>query len=329
MGFVSWWNAHGAGEGRRDWVFAGFLVFAAGMFAVTGTHRLRLSRALARTSACLAQADVACAGKGVEDARAIEADHPRVRLADAGLQVLLRQPGRALAVVAAIEKDGDTLPPEARGDLLLVRGDIAATQGAPVTARGHYEAARLLVKNPELVEARLRRIDGLASSNDAYFQSVLSACEALADAAENGETETVSLGVREQGPRVARITDADIRSKLSLALSATQRAVQEVDQRRRRAGTASPSRMWARPVEPTRDESPWAQKNPELASRMYDQAWDRYKQARDRYNAQKDAQDQREMSQRSSSDRVVNESLTSARRLLAEASDAFARRKTP
>jgi hypothetical protein len=135
----------GTADGWHAWVFRGFVVFAVVMGGRTAIQHARLDRALGRAAMCLAQADAACAGRAVEDASAIDADHPRVRLASAGLHLLLGEVDEAkggLANFTAGEMSKN-LTTAARGDILLLQGDIEVAAGALSPAKDHYAAARV------------------------------------------------------------------------------------------------------------------------------------------------------------------------------------------
>jgi hypothetical protein len=333
MEITGWLNTGGdADEPRRDWVFLGFVAFAAAAFAYTGVQRVRLDRALGRTAVCLAEEETACAEKGVVELSGIAPKDPRVRVARADLEVLTGDPAPATALIKDMDAHGDELLADVRGDLLLLKGDLAWKQGAWARARGLYEAARGLVKKPELVDDRVGRLDGRADGNARAFTRLLDSCKELLGSAGAGQTEVVALHLEVLRPQVALLSDADplVKQSISAALDAIQRGAGAASAAgtRSRAGYQGP--IVTKPTEPTCDrDAPFYRKRPDIAQRLCDERSAEYDRRFKAWLAWRDADERKRNEEDRQVGRIENENLDTARRLLDEAAERYEKHGAP
>lgn len=309
----------GTANGPQDRVFQGFVAFAVIVGGYTGLRHARLDGALRRASTCLAQEDAAGAGRAVEDARAIDADNPRVRLAALDLNLLLGEVDAAQGGLAAFTT-GDMsgkLTAAAHGDVLLLQGDLAAAAGDLETAKKHYAGARLLVDREEVVVARLERL-GRREQRTAEERAALFAdFNRLLEAAEARNVEVVPLRARDLSQRIMKVSNLDARTKLFLAVSAAERAARAGSQ----VGMFSiPSGALVSPrlTAPVRDESP---ARTALAERVYQRKLAEYQQAVAAGDERRDSVESARRERAAAASRIAAQNLDEARALIAEARD--------
>jgi hypothetical protein len=309
----------GAAGGWHDWVFRGFLAFAVIMGGSTALQRARFDRALGRASVCLAQADAGCAGRAVEDARALDADHPRVRLAGLGLHVLLSEVDEARAGLARF-KAGElpkNLTPAARGDELLLEGDLAAAAGSFGAAKDHYAAARLLVANQDLVVVRLDRLaqreKRTADDRAALFADI----NHLIEAAGARAAEVTSLRIRDLSQRISKLGNVDARMKLFLAVAAADRAA-SINGRSGYAPSLPEASRAGLPFPPVRVD---VGQRTAAAERVYQQRLADYQLAVDAYEARRAAAETVRQDRAAAASRETAKVIEEARSLVAEAQD--------
>ena len=309
----------GATDGWHHWVFRGFVAFAVIMGGSTALQRARLDRALGRASMCLAQADAGCAGRAVEDARAVDADHPRVRLAGLGLQVLLSEVGEARAGLARFraEEIAKNLTRAARGDELLLQGDLEAAAGALGAAKDHYTAARLLVANQDLVVVRLDRLAQRERRIADERAALIADVNHLLEAAQAGAAEVTSLRIRDLSQRISKLSNVDARMKLFLAVAAADRAASTHGQ-----GGVLPSlpdtSRWAQPAPPVRVE---VGERTAATERIYQRKLVDYQLAVDAYEARRVAVETARQERAAVASRRAAQIVAEARSLVAEAQD--------
>lgn len=309
----------GAADGWQDWVFRGFVAFAVILGGGVALQRTRLDRALGRASMCLAQADAGCAGRAVEDARAVDADHPRVLLAGLGLHVLLSEVDEARAGLARF-RAGETsqnLTAAGRGDELLLQGDLAAAAGAFSAAKDHYAAARLLVTNQDLVVMRLDRLaqreKRIADERAALFADV----NHLIEAAETSTAEVTSLRIRDLSQRISKLANVDARMKLFLAVAAADRAASTNGRGRLLPSLPDASRS-AAPFPPVRVE---VGERTAAAERSYQRRLAEYQLAVEAYDARRSAAETAREDRAAAAARMSAPIIAEARALVAEAED--------
>jgi hypothetical protein len=309
----------GTADGWHDWVFRGFVAFAVVMGGGVALQRTRLDRALGRASMCLAQADAGCAGRAVEDARAIDADHPRVRLAGAGLHSLLGEVDEARAGLANFTAGemSKNLTPAARGDVLLLQGDLEAAAGALGTAKDHYAAARLLVDNQDLVVVRLDRLAQREQRTADERAALFADFNHLFEVAEAGNAEAVPLRARDLSQRVSKLSNRDAGTKLILAVAAAERAARANGQGGFLPALAGASRS-ARPAPPVRVE---VGERTAAAERVYQRRLADYQLAVDAYDERRAAVETARQDRAAAASRTSAQNLAEARSLVAEAKD--------
>jgi len=239
----------------RDWVFVAFVALALAVAGFTGVQRTRYGRAMATLAVCAANADTPCAGRALEEARAIDRDNVRTRIGQAQLRVLLGDPGaaeQALVEVFATESfpvvrkvgtqplqiDADriaALDPAVRSELLLVDGDIAAAQAQPDRARSRWTEAALLVDDSLVRPRRERLAHDVAESGartSAMLRQLRDDFESFFLASESGQLESAQLGARDLRERLKGLSSETARQKLGLAIDASQRAAVVARQRK-------------------------------------------------------------------------------------------------
>jgi hypothetical protein len=213
----------------------------------------RLDRALAELRTCLAKADKPCANAELETARELRrADHS-VALGEAGVRIVLGELDRAEALASDVERrerSGElTLDAPSRGDLLLVRGDIAAARNNRSQARAIYASAELLVTDRRLVSIRMQRLDALDKADATRATTELDAMEAdfaeLFDAAGTGKREVTGLTAAKASDWLGRVTHEEARRQLALAIDAAWKACTAAESRQR-------DEPWSVPRDPPR-----------------------------------------------------------------------------
>lgn len=304
-------------DGRQDWVFRAFVAFALVMGGLTALHRVRLDRALRRASTCLSQADAAGAGAAVEEARALEADHPRVRLVGMDLHVLLGEIDAAQIELASFEvgETSKNLAPAARGDLLLLQGDLDVAAGTFGPAKAHYSAAQLLVKDQRVVVTRLDRLAQREQRIVDERAALFSDFNHLFEEAQVSNADAVRLRGKDLSQRARNLTNVDARTKLFLAISAAERAAWAGSQAgvfTARAGFgASP-----RPPPPVRDDTV---ERTAAAERLYQRKLTAYQQALEVDDARLAALETARIERVAVASKTSTQNLTEARALVAEA----------
>ncbi len=309
----------GAADGWQGWVFRGFVAFAVIMAGGVALQRTRLDRALGRASMCLAQADAGCAGRAVEDARAIDADHPRVHLAGLGVHVLLGEVDEAQAGLARF-RAGETsknLTAVGRGDELLLQGDLAAAAGAFGAAKDHYAAARLLVANQDLVAVRLDRLAPREKRNADERAALFADVNHLIEAAEASSAEVTSLRIRDLSQRISKLPNIDARMKLFLAVAAADRAASTNSRGGLLPSWSDPSRSVA-PVPPVRVE---VGERTAAAERAYQRRLAEYQLAVEAYDARRVAAETARQDRAAAAARMSAPIIAEARAFVAEAQD--------
>jgi hypothetical protein len=242
----------------RDWVFIGFVAFAAVMALYTGVQRVRYKRVIAAFAACVAQADTECASRKLEEARVIDAEHLRTRIGQAQLRVLFgdadqaervlldvfsnrgllsRPPARGSAPNVDVDADAlGKVDAAARGDLLLLEGDIAAARGQSKRAEMRWGEAAILVDEATLVRPRRDRLSGGLATKAATASSDLEQLrqdfETLFAAADAAQTDTVQLLTRDLRDRVGRLKNDAAQQRFGVALDAATRAMGVAKQRK-------------------------------------------------------------------------------------------------
>lgn len=304
-------------DGRQDWVFRSFVAFAVVMGGYTALHHIRLDRALRRASTCLAQADAACASRAVDDARVIEANHPRVRLAGMDLHLLLGEVDAAKAELAGFNTGeiSKNLTPAAHGDMLLLQGDLDAAAGTFAPAKQHYAAARLLVEDENVVVARLARLGQREQRMVEERAALFADFNHLFEEAEAMNSDAVPLRARDLTRRLMKLSNRDVQTKLALAVSAAERAANASIQAGRladRPGLADSPR----PTPPVRDDTV---ERTAQAERAYQRKLTEYQHAVEVYEEWRTAKESTRLDRAAAASRSCTQNLTEARALFAEA----------
>jgi len=198
-----------------NWVFAGYLGFAAIALLYTFVQARRFERALVRLRSCVAHADSACTGAELAAARRIHASDIRLELAEASLSVLLHDADRAAATELTLEgqqkENSSSMESDVRADLLLLRGDIAAEKG---NAAGARDAA-----------ARADSAEELEALRKDFFD--------LFVAAQQGKRDMTDLSVAKAQGWIGRVSHLEARQQLILAVDAARRASNTVESNNR------------------------------------------------------------------------------------------------
>jgi hypothetical protein len=161
-----------------------------------------------------------------------------------------------------LESDSEVvaqLDPSARGELLLVLGDIAAMKGQQERARARWTETSALVDVDALVKPRLGRMSaredaGLAATS-AELQQLHDDFEKFFSAVEDG-AEAEAIQARDLSGRVKKLASEAARNKLSLAINAAERCV-DVVRRRQQEARSSIDAPWKPTPPATRGHTQW------------------------------------------------------------------------
>jgi hypothetical protein len=295
----------------RDWVFIAFVAFAVLASSFVGVQRVRYGRTIAAFEACAADADAVCAGKQLEGLRSLDAKHVRTRIAQAQVRALLGEADAAeQALVQAVAPpppkrsrilptprpsatqqvpprvaveslDGDAdalakLEPAARGDALLLLGDIAFLRKELPRAQARWTEASAIVDDA-LVRPRVDRVESALGTGrakrSADLEQLVDDFEKFFVAVEEG-SDAEQFKARDLSTRIAKLPSEAARSKLSLAISAAERCVDIVRTRKRESESTWGAPSWkpTPPTPPTDDElrrMPWLRTQYERQMKTY------------------------------------------------------------
>ncbi len=335
---------------KRDWIFLAFLAVALVVAAYTVVQRTRYRRAITSLATCAADADTACAGRALEEARAIDGDNLRTRIGQAQLRVLLgdadaaehslvetfADPPKGHAPIvhkvgtAPLHIDADgigSLDAGVRGDLLLVDGDIAAARSQADLARSRWTEAATIV-DEALLRPRRDRLDRRAAEGEAQMSASLRRLrddfEKLFAASEAGQLEGSQLIARDLRDRVQRLTSDTARQKLGLSIDAAQRAMMTARTRKMELDGTSSSMVYGKPEPPppSVDRSAYAQ-------RSYEQRMAEYQRALDRWTTTQSENDRRKGSRLGELSGTIATVIAQARALFEEGLSAAGATRAP
>jgi hypothetical protein len=303
--------------GGPDWLFWAFVAVAGCAFAYHGLARERVRVAASEASVCLAQRDPVCAASAIERGRTYASkDEPRLDVAAAGLQVLNGKSSEA-ARAADVVRAHPELEPKARGELLLVDGDIAAARGQSKLAREHWLAARDLVEDPSLVSLRTSRADheAVEQAQDlaGKLTAVSTAFDELFELATTAPADRVSVRAGDVRDQVRALPDGEARTKLFRALEVATRAASNAAMKR--ASVAYDPYSGSTPPAPPADPSPETLRYDPHAR---DRGLARYQEELRAYEARKTASDGRRAQGEADAINAARVMLEEAKRLVGE-----------
>lgn len=327
----------GSGSRRRiDGVFIAFVAAVGALFVYAGAAPARFERALGRASLCVAQANAECAREALEAARPGGERDVRFRIVEADAALLAGEQRQAQALLETMDPareeytfrgERKSMSPEVRAYLLLLRGDLAIARGRLDEALPELSAARLLVADPELSDARLARVqaarksvsDGTASGKAQQIAELRVDVDRLIELASRDDRETVQLRASDLQQRVSQLTSVEARSKLGLVIQATRNVSRDPSWKLK----STPQRGWSRPAPtpPSRDSfSPgaptWQLEN---AERRYQERLAQYERSLAAYREEQTAEDTRRYDKWVEGDQEMKAKIAEARRLADEA----------
>jgi len=214
------------------WGYVGVAV-AVLLFQVAQDHRF--GRSLARARLCIAQQDSTCVSRELEVESSIRQADPHMELAAASLSLLLHRPSTAAQATADRLEIAQgaalaAMPVELRGDVLLLRSDIAIADADLARARESIDAARALLGESDLTSLRRRRLEALEDDLTARkangVEALRQAFEGLLEAAAADNRALTDVRQAACSDWINRVADAGARRQLVLALQAAGRASQ-------------------------------------------------------------------------------------------------------
>jgi hypothetical protein len=310
------------GAGQTDWFFCAFVVLALVVFGAAGAERLRYRSSIRAFAVCAAHADAECADVEIDRLRDLDPGNARTMLAGAELDVLkgdavLANADFAAALKALLPKmkhglaeiDLQALPTAARGDAMLLQGDLRAMAGDARGARAAWDAAAPDVDEAALVQPRRDRLDAAERNGTlratAYLVDLRDELRELTDLSVSGqkaETAERATAVREL---LEKVENPKARAELSTAVAMLERVAASVSAVSTGGGTYSPSDDGPPPpVEPTEEElkkQPWRQRTYQM---QMDEYW-RSRAAATRSHA--DALSRQSQSARTTMDNAMRE----------------------
>jgi hypothetical protein len=323
-------NATSARDSRdrpdRDWFFIAFVAFSVILCAYTGMQRLRFARSLEALATCAAQGEATCAGVALETARAIDERAVRTRLGQAEVRLLLGDADgakRALDEVVGPDPDSASLDRSARGDMLLLLGDLAAARGQASRAQSRWTEAAVIVDEDALVRPRRDRLARTLADADASASSQLGQLHAAFDkllaSAEAGDYDAVQLEVRDVNMQIRALPSQLARNKLGLAVDAATRAASVARQRK----TASDS------LGSYNSTAPQPPSDTLRGTPVYARLMDDYRRNLDRWQSMQNDRDRRNNARDSDLATSVSSLLAQARALLDDGMTAAAAAPAP
>jgi hypothetical protein len=290
---------------QRDWIFAGFVGLAVVTFSFVGVQRARYRSAIRTFDQCAAEADAIGAATALERLRSLDATDVQTRIAEAEMldlggdgegasaalgRALQPKPSLATAPMPQIDPDAlDKLSSGARGDALLVEGDVAALLGDAVKANARWTEAAGIV-DESLLAPRRRRLDdrqqGAQSKLSADLESLRADFDSLFDSARNG-SDGVAYAATAMRARVQTISPPLAVQKLTLAVDAAARCATLTRQQARVDNSPTPLRNWTQPQPPIAPSDADAQKRPYLRA-QYEREQQMYTQNLARWESRKD-----------------------------------------
>jgi hypothetical protein len=211
-----------------DWLFWAFVFVAGCAFAYKGVARSRVRLAEEEASACLAKRDAACVAASIERGRRFASSgEPRLDIAGAGLAILTGDTARAIHAAGLVKALPD-LDATARGELLLVEGDIAEAQGDLKGGRDDWAAAAPFLTDGSLVGDRRSRADR-AETDRAYalsaeLSALSSAFDELFTLAQTAASDRISVRAGDLNDRLRHLPESDGRAKLLRAVNVAMQA---------------------------------------------------------------------------------------------------------
>ena len=342
-------------RGQRDWLFLGFVALAVVAGGFTGISRLRYHRALQTFAFCAADADAACAAPALETLRSVDPENVRTELAEAQMRALQGEADVASTMlVRAIHAPVPAAPPrrqrptvgaqmvlgvataappavvdvdpqalaklssEARGDALLLSGDLAALTGDAKRADARWTEAAGVVDDA-LIAPRRARLATKGEDNDAQLSADLSSIREdffkLFDQARSG-SDGASYAATALRTRVQTVSPPLARQKLTLAIDAADRCANMV--RARTASRNAPSLGgWRRPDPPIAPSETDLSKYPWMRSN-YERQMEQYRRNVARWDQQESDQARARGYAESQVDKSASDVITEAESLLKE-----------
>jgi len=302
------------------WLFFAYLTLAGVSVPYTLVRTRMFDASLGRLRSCLARAESGCASVELETARRLRPTDVRLEIADASLAILLHQLARAEGSMLMLEnrgqQQGASLSPEARVDLLLLRGDLASAKGNPAEARDDFAAALPLLGDPELLAPRLQRIEARdKTARDQSTRELASLEQDFSDlfaVAAQGNRELMELRAAKAQAWLARLPQPEARQLLVLALNASRRAESAAETENRAAQPFDPGEPPTPPAPNTRSSSAGF-----LGS--YDAQLARYRDRLARYNKERAEANQRQEQRAANAAEVSNAAIAQAKELLQDA----------
>jgi hypothetical protein len=303
-------------------LFLGFLVLSGAVGGFTAVERVRYHRALEAFAFCAAGADPSCAATALETLRSVDPENVRTELAEAQMRALqgeadvassmltrvLHVPAPAPArkprptvggiivlgvantaspAVADVEPQAlGKLSSEARGDALLLAGDIAALAGDATRADARWTEAAGVVDDA-LIAPRRARLASKKDDNDAQLSADLSGLRdeffKLFDQARSG-SDGASYAATALRTRVQSVSPPLAQQKLRLSIDAADRCAKMVRARglSQNVPTLGGWRRPDPPIAPSETEmirNPWMRGN-------YDRQMEQYRRNLARWDEQ-------------------------------------------
>lgn len=307
----------------RDWIFVGFIGVAVAASSYMGVQKVRYRNAIGMFETCVADATPDCAAASLEKLRSIDGDDVRTQIAEAQMRALMGEPDTAETTLAKMSPSPlfdpsalAKLSPEARGEVLLLSGDIAALRGDYKRADARWTEASGIV-DPSLVKLRKKRVaeerDIGAAKISADLQAVRDDFDKLFESARNGD-DGAAYAASALRTRVRDIKPALAAQKLSLAIDAADRCA-----RLTRAKSISQNQpttgRWTAPTPPIppsdveMSRSPWMRAN-------YEREKARYKQNLARWEEQQSDQTRQRFNNEAEVGKTANSIIAEAQALL-------------
>jgi hypothetical protein len=307
-------------------VFWAFVLFAACDITYKVVARSRLRAAEDEAMTCLAQRDAACATTWIERGRVFSStSEPRLDIASAGLAVLTGSLDQA-AHGADRAKASPDLSATARGELLLVEGDLAEARGEHKAARDDWTAAKPLVGDESLVTLRLSRAtqreEDRARSLSAELADLSAAFDDLFALALTAAQDRLSVRAGDLKDRLRELPPSDGRAKLLRAVDvAVQAAAADA---RKRASIYDPYRASVPPTPPSEPSPEALRFDPRLRERQMAE----YRARLAQYETLKRASEDRRAQAEADALAAARSMLEEARRLVQDGLAALAPTQT-